>query len=363
MLLKTTEWQTDRQSSTQRCCHNDAMQIRNDSSAGHVRGRWAWNLGAGLRSALVKRFDNSKQASDGTNCPTNENGTTVNHLCCRSAVCMQRMLMHIQALDMKCYFKVRSVYHTKRRYIRSRLWPTNFSEPMNIQNRWNDVTSAACLALRRESRGDLVFSKSQDHQARELSLALLHDGDVPGYWFNDGDVLWPPSTTIQRKVILCRRRSTQLYTFSRQMEFLKLGWHKYTLAAESSSAHAPSKHHNQHKLGTGVRRPHAHTNITHREPPTSTHCPDSLRHCGKIGSDPSWSMLEIVLCKTSRLFCRMLSHAAFLIRSVCPRVIPIDCTTAARACADRACAESLLYFGKHVQRYTLVKKEFETRTL
>ena len=261
MLLKTTEWQTDRQSSTQRCCHNDAMQIRNDSSAGHVRGRWAWNLGAGLRSALVKRFDNSKQASDGTNCPTNENGTTVNHLCCRSAVCMQRMLMHIQALDMKCYFKVRSVYHTERRYIRSRLWPTNFSEPMNIQNRWNDVTSAACLALRRESRGDLVFSKSQDHQARELSLALLHDGDVPGYWFNDGDVLWPPSTTIQRKVILCRRRSTQLYTFSRQMEFLKLGWHKYTLAAESSSAHAPSKHHNQHKLGTGVRRPHALTDI------------------------------------------------------------------------------------------------------
>ena len=102
---------------------------------------------------------------------------------------------------------------------------------------------------------------------------------------------------------------------------------------------------------------------THREPPTSTHCPDSLRHCGKIGSDPSWAMLEIILWKTSRLFCRMFSLAAFLIRSACPRVIPIDCTTAARACADRACAESLLYFGKHVQRYTLVKKEFETRTL
>ena len=118
-----------------------------------------------------------------------------------------------KALDMKCYFKVRSLYHTKRKYIPSRLWPTNFSEPMNIQNRWNNVTSAACLALRRESRGDLVFSKSQDRQTRELSLALLHDGDVPGYWFNDGDVLWPPSTTIQREVILCRRRSTQLYTF------------------------------------------------------------------------------------------------------------------------------------------------------
>ena len=45
------------------------------------------------------------------------------------------------------------------------------------------------------------------------------------------------------------------------MEFLKLGWHKYIFAAGSSSAHAPSKHHNQHKLGTGVRRPHALTDI------------------------------------------------------------------------------------------------------